>query len=91
MTPLEQLDLWVNDKSIHNSEREECCPDFSCCQTQFKAEAKVRKAFRKAFIENNKEVINAFLMGFLGNAIAAYDPNKDIYIADTIKDGEIKQ
>ena len=26
-----QMWLWVFGKSIHNTLRDECCPDFSCC------------------------------------------------------------
>lgn len=31
MTPDEQLDMWLEGKSVHNPTTNECCPDFSCC------------------------------------------------------------
>lgn len=37
MTPNEQLELWVRGKSVHNDERDECCPDFSCCSPELLA------------------------------------------------------
>jgi hypothetical protein len=32
MTALEQLEKWVAGENVHDKERDECCPDFACCQ-----------------------------------------------------------
>lgn len=32
MTAEDQVDLWVQGQSVHNPDRDECCPDFSCCR-----------------------------------------------------------
>jgi len=46
MTPEEQLDKWVDGINIHNTDRDECCPDFSCCQDKYKATTEERATFR---------------------------------------------
>jgi hypothetical protein len=74
MTCDEQLNEWVNGNSIHNTERNECCPDFSCCQKHYKATDEERRLFR-----DRPELRDQMLMNFLGAAIAGY--GKDIYIA----------
>ena len=76
MTSDEQLDEWVKGNSIHNDDREECCPDFSCCQTHFKATLEERILFR-----DRPELRDNMLMNFLGAAMAGYDPDKKVHIA----------
>ena len=78
MTVDEQLEQWVAGKSIHNDERDECCPDFSCCEPKLLAPKKVRIAFQAA----NEETRMGILGHFLGASItlAADEPEK-VYIA----------
>ena len=68
MTPIEQLEEWVKGSSIHNEERDECCPDFSCCNKMVETPVEAKQRFVKAFQENDGYVINQMLMFFLGNA-----------------------
>lgn len=72
MTCEEQLDLWVAGKPVHNDEREECCPDFSCCNPRLLAPIEMRQMFR-----DNPERREAMLFGFLGAALA----NQPVYVA----------
>lgn len=48
MTCQEQLDLWVSGKSVHNPTRNECCPDFSCCQPRLQWPEAKRRQFAQA-------------------------------------------
>ncbi len=67
MTPEEQLKKWVDGEAIHNIERSECCPDFSCCNGNM-VEKPIREKFAKAYRENDHSTVNAMLMMFLSNA-----------------------
>lgn len=63
----EQLEKWVNGEAIHNTERDECCPDFSCCGGEM-AERSVRERFAKAHKEKDESTVAAMLMMFLSGA-----------------------
>jgi hypothetical protein len=67
MTPLEQLEKWVQGESVHNTERDECCPDFSCCQPELLAPKVTREAFAKAYREGgaDSQIVSEMLIGFL--------------------------
>jgi len=80
MTSIEQLESWVAGKSIHNIERDECCPDFSCCCSEINTPIEDRKLFLEATLIKDHSVIDAMLMGFLNNAIG-FMTNKKVYIA----------
>lgn len=71
----EQLALWVNGESVHNDERDECCPDFSCCRPDLLA----RQEDREEFMEGGAIVRDGMLLGFLGALLAADGTNA--YIA----------
>lgn len=51
-----QLDNWVKGISLHNTLRDECCPDFSCCGSPILDE-KTRKTFLKAYQDGNLEIM----------------------------------
>lgn len=72
MTSDEQLEQWVKGNPIHNPDRDECCPDFSCCRPELLADEKTRIAFR-----DNPDQRMGMLGMFLGAALAA----EDVYIA----------
>jgi hypothetical protein len=71
-----QLEEWVKGNPIHNTDRDECCPDFSCCQEKI-ADKYVRERFAKAFYENDEHTKMEMLGMFLGSIMGG----KDIYIA----------
>jgi hypothetical protein len=73
MTYQEQLDLWVEGKSLCPNDNGECCPDFSCCNPNFLAPLEIRKMFKDC--PDRRE---ALLFGFLENAISSL--NKKVYL-----------
>jgi hypothetical protein len=66
MTPNEQLDFWIKGINIHNDERDECCPDFSCCQKKNHWSIEMRELFSKKYREEGEEAILPMLMMALG-------------------------
>lgn len=68
MTALEQLDLWVSGKSVHNEDRQECCPDFSCCDPSNLADEKTRIKFANAYKAGDYATVEHMLMLFLNSA-----------------------
>ncbi len=79
MTPDEQLAGWLEGNSSCPNDRGECCPDFSCCQSDLL----VDKQTRQAFINGDDEVRLSMCGMFLGQAFAKATELKDvkIYIA----------
>ncbi len=77
MTSEEQLDRWVAGESVHNEERGECCPDFSCCEPSLLAPFATREAFARASDGERA----GMLMGFLGAGMAILAPDKKVHIA----------
>lgn len=69
MTIDEQLEQWLKGNSIHNKERDECCPDFSCCDGGDIAPLEVRERFVKAHREHDLETKTQMLLMFLGKAL----------------------
>ena len=81
MTSEEQLDRWVAGESVHNDERDECCPDFPCCKVELLAPREEREKFRGA----SEDVRAAMLTVFLGRMLAA-EPGA----AGTKKDSDVR-
>lgn len=78
MTSDEQLEQWVAGNPVHNHDRDECCPDFSCCQPKLLAPKEVREKFRDA----DDQTREGILMHFLGACIAAAtDEPEKVHIA----------
>ena len=73
----EQLTEWLRGNPIHNTERGECCPDFSCCTPSLLVNQKTRQAF----VDGNEELRKSMLGMFLGSAIAAMGSEKKVYLA----------
>ena len=80
MTNIEQIDKWLEGESVHNDERDECCPDFSCCQPELLADKDTRQLFSDAFKSNQSEIYEPLLMGFLGASLSLMSTEK-VYIA----------
>ena len=66
MTCDEQLRNWVQGISIHNNTRDECCPDFSCCQPNLLASQEERNCF-----VTNPNVRDTMLVMFLGRMLSS--------------------
>lgn len=69
-----QLKLWVTGTNIHNTQDNECCPDFSCCQNHYKAPDEERRLFL-----DRPELRDRLLMGFLACALSGM--GKRVHIA----------
>ncbi len=80
MRTSEQLLKWVKGESVHNEERGECCPDFSCCNLDMDTPLEVREAFLEAYLNDDEEQQNRMLGMFLGQAISTITDKKP-YIA----------
>jgi len=91
MTTDEQLEKWVNGEAIHNVERDECCPDFSCCAGKI-ADKAARERFAKAHKEGDEPTKNEMLMMFLEQALAHHDPDahKKVMIAGDKPKGHLQ-
>jgi hypothetical protein len=69
VTSEEQLSRWVAGVPTHNSERDECCPDFSCCYPPLLASRSVRERYAAA-VERGDERERESMAGlFLGAAL----------------------
>jgi len=77
MKPKKQLELWVKGESVHNDERGECCPDFSCCKPYLLAPKHERKAFLEADQKGDSKTTTSMLYEFLGRSFAS----PDVYVA----------
>jgi len=82
MSSDEQVELWAAGEPRHNRDRDECCPDFSCCQPEYLAPEKERQKFLELWRdrENNGDADEALLYGYLGRALAAMGTEKDVYV-----------
>ena len=76
MTPEQQLDFWCEGKSIHNEERNECCPDFSCCVPEINTPREQRILFR-----DRPELRDEMLQMFLAQAFESMN----IHVAGSIR------
>jgi hypothetical protein len=76
MSSDEQLRRWVAGEPVHNNERGECCPDFSCCEPSLLAPQEVREEFAAA--DEDKQYM--MLGQFLGAALANMGKRDETYI-----------
>lgn len=67
MTVDEQLEKWVNGESIHNDERDECCPDFSCCDPNLLTSEEERRKFYESNEEIRLKMLHIFFARFLSS------------------------
>lgn len=74
MTPAQQLEAWVQGQNLHNDERDECCPDFACCQPNNHFTIPLRLKFQAAFLAG--EDVGPYLMMALSGAVP-----EGVYIA----------
>lgn len=81
MTPMEQLDKWVDGESLCPNDQDECCPDFSCC-TSTTTHQEVKEAFRVAYLQGDHETMERFCIHFLGGAMSGIaSPNNKVHFA----------
>ncbi len=77
----QQLTEWVKGNSIHNKDRDECCPDFSCCRPELLAPVHERKAFAKYYLSGDEKSANGMLMAFLSRVLSKIS-DKKIYVTE---------
>lgn len=77
MTSEEQLNLWLKGEPVHNKERGECCPDFSCCQPHLLAPQHEREAFVRTHGSGDEATKLSMLYKFLGRAMSSHK----VYVA----------
>lgn len=77
MTCNEQLVAWVRGRSLHNEDRDECCPDFSCCRPELLAPLGERERFLAADDDGR----HGMLIVFLGRALARLPGEETVYVA----------
>lgn len=78
MTYQEQLDLWVAGESVHG---DQCCPDFSCCKPELRADADVRRAFAAASESERYAFLGVFLSAAMALAASEHDDPPSVHIA----------
>lgn len=73
MSPQDQLDLWVKGENVHNPDRDECCPDFSCCNSDVATHWSIsdRKIFARVYAEGGSVAVEPLLLRGLGESIEA--------------------
>lgn len=82
MTPEEQLKKWVQGNSIHNTERDECCPDFSCCRPELMADEETRLKFAKAHLEGDDDTKMRMLYGFMGELLKITENAHKVHVIE---------
>jgi hypothetical protein len=65
MTERDQLGKWVKGENIHNHTRDECCPDFACCQPNNHWPNLLRLKFHEAYLAGG-DVMPMLLMALSG-------------------------
>lgn len=81
LTGDEQLKSWLEGKPVHNKDRDECCPDFSCCRPHLLAPEHIRRMYCNADKRGDHETVDKLLMEFLGRLLDDACPDKAVYIA----------
>ena len=80
MTPDEQLERWVAGESVHNATRDECCPDFSCCQPEMQWAEPRRREFQEAFLADDHVRVHDLLMGGLTRMVGESDIETKVHV-----------
>ncbi len=80
MTPLEQLALWLKGEDVHNDERDECCPDFSCCDEKNRWPQEIREEFAEAYRAGDEDTALSMLVSGLSQRVATEFGDK-VYVS----------
>lgn len=64
MKKKQQLIEWYRGRSLHDFQREECCPDYSCCEPDLKATFEERRAFMIAWLCQDRPQVDHMLKLF---------------------------
>jgi len=69
MRRLVQLALWVEGRSLHDHDRDECVPDYSCCRPELAVPKEVRELYLKAHVDMDHVTLNRLTREFLGRML----------------------
>ncbi len=69
MTPDEQITLWVAGDSRCPNDRDECCPDFSCCKPALLMPLEERQRFQRASQSEREMMLMGALVSLVGDEI----------------------
>ena len=75
-----QVKRWAEGFPLHNTVRDECCPDFSCCNGGKMMTEDVRKKLLEAHNGGDDETVQSICMMGLSGIVADLDVN--VYLAD---------
>jgi len=78
-----QLKHWVDGIPLHNTVRDECCPDFSCCNGGNIMSVELRKRFEEA-ANNDDRSVQTQIMGMALSGLITYltsDTGVKVHIA----------
>ena len=62
-----QLQRWVEGVYLHNPIRDECCPDFACCNENMRTPYEARVRFAGASREDQSKMLGMFLGGVVAD------------------------
>jgi hypothetical protein len=69
MKRLVQLAHWVEGRSLHDHERNEHVPDYSCCRPELAVPKEVRELYLQAHIAGDHKTLNRMTYRFLGRML----------------------
>lgn len=64
-----QVIKWAQGVPLHNPVRDECCPDFSCCNGGHMIPIEARTALQKAYLNGDKETVQKICMMWLSGLV----------------------
>lgn len=84
MTPLEQIEKWAAGESIHNPDRNECCPDFSCCFPELKWTNSTREQYLHHARKNDRGRLRMLLVSSLKTLASSIDREVKVINSDPL-------
>ncbi len=74
-----QLKYWVNGVPLHNTIRDECCPDFSCCNGGKIMPIEVRQRFEEA-VNSGDESVQMKILGMALTGLFSDDVDTNVHV-----------
>jgi len=75
-----QVKHWAAGTPTHNPIRDECCPDFSCCQPSLLMDEPARKRFLEAHLSGDDETRHNMLMMCLGGMLSEAGADEKVHL-----------
>ena len=74
-----QVTCWEDGNPLHNTVRDECCPDFSCCNGGNMMSKDARTRLLEAHIDGDEETVQQICM--MGLSVLVSDIDVQVHIA----------